>query len=203
MNNQTILLAGAGLLILCSSSAVAAAIATGMIPLGPPTTTAAPAGDTSDSGSGNGLDGARLITVGTNSLTIVGSKCSKGKIAFSPEKNGKWVWRLHKVGDYDGNDVYTIESDFRNFNSACPERFLTAPTGCTKPPFLAKRESGPRQSWIVKSNGDGYYIRNLSCVKGRNANTYLMASGSKTKKPLFTSGTGSTFTFDTPTSSDV
>ena len=152
----------------------------------------------------SGLDGARLITVGTNSMVVEGSSCSNGTVAFSEEKGVKWIWRLKKIGTYNNKDVYTIESDYKNFDVACDERWLTAPTGCSGPPYLSKREGGPRQSWMIYQSGGGFQIRNLSCVRGRFENSYLLASGNdRNKRPVFTSGGGSTFSLDVPTGGDV
>lgn len=152
----------------------------------------------------SGLDGTRLITVGENSMVVVGSSCSNGRVAFREQDGSKWVWRLTRISSFNGKDVYTIESDYKNFDRSCDERWLTAPAGCGGPPFVAKRRSGPSQSWMIYSSGGGYQIRSLSCIQGRRANTYLMASGSdKDMKPKFSSGSGSAFTISDVVSSDV
>jgi len=152
----------------------------------------------------NGLDGAKLITIGENSMVVEGDSCSNGRVAFREQDGAKWVWRLTKVDTVNNKDVYTIESDYKNFDKTCNERWLTAPTGCGGPPFLAKRRAGPSQSWMIYSSGGGYQIRSLSCIQGRRANTYLMASGNnKNKKPMFSSGSGSAFTISNVGTSDV
>jgi len=161
--------------------------------------------DTVEAVSDN-LDGARLITVGENSMVVEGNSCSNGRVVFTEQNGSKWVWRLSRIqgADVNGKPVYTIESDYKNFNTTCDERWLTAPTGCGKPPFLSKRRSGPSQSWMIYSSGGGYQIRSLSCIQGRRSNTYLMASGSnKDMKPKFSSGSGSAFTISNVVSSDV
>lgn len=161
--------------------------------------------DTVEAVSDN-LDGARLITVGENSMVVEGGSCSNGRVVFREQDGSKWVWRLSRIqgADVNGKPVYTIESDYKNFDRTCDERWLTAPTGCGGPPFLAKRRSGPSQSWMIYSSGGGYQIRSLSCIQGRRSNTYLMASGSdKDMKPKFSSGSGSAFTISNVVSSDV
>ena len=197
---------GLGVAVLSSSSIAGGLASTGNLPGFTGTTPApeipVPPEDTEE--AVNGLDGGKLITVGANSMVVEGSSCSQGRIRFSEEKGTKWIWRLRKIGSYNQKDIYTIESDYKNFDAACDARWLTAPSGCSGAPYLAKRQSGPRQSWMIYSSGGGFQIRNLSCVRGRYENTYLMASGNaKNRRPTFTSGGGSTFSIENPTGSDV
>jgi len=142
------------------------------------------------------MSGARLLTVGGLSMVVEGSSCGNGVIRFSESKNDKWLWRLQKVGEYNGVPVYSIESFYKNFSNACDSRFLTAPTGCGSAPYLGPKENGPRQRWIlVGDSTNGYQIRNLACTMSRHERQYLMQSaGNKNDKPFFSSGSGSTFT---------
>ena len=205
--NNTMLFVALGVgAALISSSVSGALYVSGAIPgvgAAPAPVPDTPVSEEETKNAVSGLDGAKLITVGDQSMVVEGSSCSKGKVVFSTQDGAKWVWRLHKIGDYNGKDVYSIESDYKNFNAACDERWLTAPTGCGGPPFLAKRAAGPTQSWMIYSSGGGFQIRNLSCVRSRRRNTYLMASGSDKGAPKFSSGSGSTFTLEDPTSADV
>ena len=141
------------------------------------------------------FSGAKLITVGGLSMVVEGSSCSNGVVRFSEAKDAKWVWRLTKAGDYQNVPVYSIESFYKNFSNACDRRFLTAPTNCASPPYLAAKEYGPRQLWmLVGDAANGFQIRNLACVKGRANRSYLMQSaGNKDDKPFFSSGSGSSF----------
>lgn len=141
------------------------------------------------------VSGAKLLTVGGLSMVVQGSSCNNGVVRFSEAKNGKWVWKLTKSGEYQGVPTYVIESWYKNFGNACDRRFLTAPTGCASSPYLSSREYGPRQLWIlVGDSTNGFQIRNLACVKGRHNRSYLMQSaGNKHDRPFFSSGSGSSF----------
>ena len=204
--NNTMLFVALGLgAVLISSSVSGALYASGAIPGAnkPAPLPETPVTPEETKSAVNGLDGAKLITVGDQSMVVEGDSCSKGKVVFSTQDGAKWHWRLHRIGDYNGKDVYSIESDYKNFSKTCDERWLTAPTGCEGKPFLAKRSAGPTQSWMIYASGGGYQIRNLSCVRSRRSNTYLFASGKDKGDVRFTSGGGSTFMLEDPTSSDV
>ena len=150
-------------------------------------------GTTPDAPVTSNLDGAKLITVGGISMNVKGT-CGKGSVSFSESKNEKWVWNLKKAGDWNGIPYYTIESFYKNFASACSNRFLTAPTGCKSPPFLSKAEFGPRQYWLFVTDGTNYQLRNLACAQGLFPNSYLMQAAQKGKKrPMFSARSGSTF----------
>lgn len=159
--------------------------------MGPPLpeSTGSPAPVTSN------LDGAKLITVGGISMNVEGSSCGNGRIGFAESKNDKWIWRLKKVGDWNGIPYYTIESYFKNFSTACGERFLTAPTGCKSPPYLDNAEFGPRQYWIIVGDAtNGFQIRSLACARSRFENQYLMQSAQNgDDRPIFSARSGSTF----------
>jgi hypothetical protein len=141
------------------------------------------------------VSGAKLLTVGGLSMVVEGSSCGNGTVRFSEAKNGRWVWKLVKAGEYQGVPTYSIESWYKNFGNACDKRFLTAPTNCASAPYLGSKEYGPRQLWILVGDAtNGYQIRNLACVKGRASRSYLMQSaGNKNDKPFFSSGSGSSF----------
>lgn len=141
------------------------------------------------------LDGAKLLTVGDVSMNVEGNSCGNGTVRFSQAKTDKWLWNLKKAGEWSGVPYYTIESAFKNFNMSCNERFLTAPTGCKSPPYLAKAEFGPRQYWLIMGDaGKGYQLRSLACARGRYENQYLMQSvQDKKARPMFSSRSGSTF----------
>jgi hypothetical protein len=207
-NNTMIFIAlGVGAALLSSSVSGAIYMNGGSLSMGQSSSPeqTMPVSDEETSSAVSGLDGAKLITVGDNSMVVEGSSCSQGKVVFSTQDGAKWVWRLHRIGEYNSKDVYSIESDYKNFNQACDERWLTAPSGCNGPPYLAKRSAGPTQSWMIYQSGGGFQIRNLSCVRARRSNTYLMVSGSKEGqvKPSFSSGGGSTFNLEDPSTTDV
>jgi len=149
------------------------------------------------------LDGAKLITVGGISMRVEGESCGNGKVLFASggEKATKWVWNLQKAGDWSGNPYYTIESYYKNFNFACEERFLTAAKGCKSPPYLAKRQYGPQQHWlIVGDETNGYQLRNLSCALDRYDTQYLMKGTSEEGgAPRFSGGSGSRFVLQSDT----
>jgi hypothetical protein len=143
------------------------------------------------------LSGSKLITVGGISMSVEGSSCGNGDIVFNQSQNQKWVWRLTKATEYKGIPCYVIESWYKNFGNACDKRFLTAPVGCSKGPYLAARQYGPQQLWMLVGNSEsGFQIRNLACVRGRHDRTYLMQSsgtGADNPRPFFSSGSGSQF----------
>ena len=161
------------------------------------TTTAAPIVTTGDDEvETSDLSGARLLTVGAKSLMVEGDSCGNGTIAFSESKDDKWLWKLHSAGTWNSYPTYYIESFYKNFSSACDERWLTAPTGCKSKPYLSKRENGPRQKWVLVKDGTGYQIRSLACSQSRFARQSLMV-GQSGKAPFFTDGaSGSTFSID-------
>jgi len=163
------------------------------------TTTAAPivtTGDRDDEVETSDLSGARLLTVGAKSLMVEGDSCGNGTIAFSESKDDKWLWKLHSAGTWNSYPTYYIESFYKNFSSACDERWLTAPTGCNSKPYLSKRENGPRQKWVLVKDGTGYQIRSLACSQSRFARQSLMV-GQSGNAPFFTDGaSGSTFSID-------
>jgi len=161
------------------------------------TTTAAPIVTTGDDEvETSDLSGARLLTVGAKSLMVEGDSCGNGTIAFSESKDDKWLWKLHSAGTWNSYPTYYIESFYKNFSSACDERWLTAPTGCKSKPYLSKRENGPRQKWVLVKDGTGYQIRSLACSQSRFARQSLMV-GQNSKTPFFTDGaSGSTFSID-------
>lgn len=139
------------------------------------------------------FSGAQLVTVGGISMMVEGDSCGNGKVLFSPSKTDKWLWRLHSAGTYNTTPIYYIESFYKNFSSACDERWLTAPNGCNGPPFLANRENGPRQRWMLTKDGNGHQIRSLACVMSRSSRQSLMM-GQQNAAPFFTDGgSGSTF----------
>jgi hypothetical protein len=154
-----------------------------------------PVGDISPAPVTENVSGAKLLTVGGLSMVVEGSSCRNGVVRFSEAKSDKWVWKLNKAGDYQGVPIYTIESFYKNFGNACDARFLTAPTNCASAPYLAAKEYGPRQLWMLVGDAtNGYQIRNLACVKGRANRSFLMQSaGNKSDKPFFSSGSGSNF----------
>lgn len=143
------------------------------------------------------MDGAKLLTVGGKSMKVSG-KCGQGKISFSESKNDKWLWKLHRAGDWNSIPYYTVESFYKSFNQACPGRFLTAPTGCNGPPTVGKAEFGPRQYWLFVGDAtSGFQLRSLACAKGRYPNSFLMQAAQKGKKmPFFSPRSGSTFSVD-------
>ena len=148
--------------------------------------TTAPTGD---------LDGARVITVGANSMRVDG-KCSNGNVVFRVAKNDKFVWNLRKVGTTpDGLNYYTMESFGKLFGNACNKRFLTAPYGCKGAPYLASAQRGPAQYWIITGDATaGYQIESLLCRQSRTR-SYLLQSGNKKKKTAqFSLRSGSSFT---------
>lgn len=161
------------------------------------TTTAAPIVTTGDDEvETSDLSGARLLTVGAKSLMVEGDSCGNGTIAFSESKDDKWLWKLHSAGTWNSYPTYYIESFYKNFSSACDERWLTAPTGCNSKPYLSKRENGPRQKWVLVKDGTGYQIRSLACSQSRFARQSLMV-GQSGNAPFFTDGaSGSTFSID-------
>ena len=144
------------------------------------------------------LSGARLLSVGGLSMVVEGNSCGNGTVRFSESKNDKFLWRLNKVDEYNGVPVYTVESFYKQFSNACDARWLTAPTGCGSAPYLGKKETGPRQRWIIVGNQNtGFQIRNLACTKSRHERQYLIQSaGNRDKKPFFSAGSGSTFSID-------
>ena len=143
------------------------------------------------------LDGAKLITVGGISMNVEGSSCGNGRVDFAESKNDKWIWSLKKAGDWNGIPYYTIESFYKNFASACQERFLTAPTGCKSPPYLATTEFGPRQFWLIAGDAvNGYQLRSLACARSRYENQYLMRSAQGDAKPMFSARSGSKFVIE-------
>ena len=127
-------------------------------------------------------------------MLVEGDSCGNGKVLFSESKTDKWLWKLHDAGTYNDAPTYYIESFYKNFSSACDERWLTAPSGCNGPPFLSKRENGPRQKWVLTKDGNGHQIRSLACVMSRSARQSLIM-GQQNSAPFFTDGaSGSTFT---------
>jgi len=149
------------------------------------------------------LGGARLITVGANSLMVDGG-CGSSSVRVSDDGDSKWVWELHNVGTFNGKPMYAIESTYKNFDASCEKRWLTAPSGCRSAPYLAARKAGPLQHWMVYASGSGYQIRNVSCVQGRFANSYLMGSGSnKNRRLRFSGGSGSTFGINPASTGDA
>lgn len=156
-----------------------------------------------DSAVSADLGGARLITIGANSLIVDGG-CSSSSVRVSDDGDSKWVWELHNVGTFNGKPMYAIESTYKNFDASCDKRWLTAPSGCRSAPYLASRKSGPLQHWMIYSSGSGYQIRNVSCVQGRFANSYLMGSGSnKNRRLRFSGGSGSTFGINPSSTGDA
>ena len=160
------------------------------------TTTPAPAATTTtneEEVETEDFSGAHLITVGGISMLVEGDSCGNGKVLFSESKNDKWLWKLHTAGKYGDAPTYYIESFYKNFSSACDERWLTAPSGCNGPPYLSKRENGPRQKWVLTKDGNGHQIRSLACVMSRSARQSLIM-GQQNSAPFFTDGgSGSTF----------
>ena len=140
------------------------------------------------------FSGSHLITVGGISMLVEGDSCGNGKVLFSESKTDKWLWKLHAAGTYNDAPTYYIESFYKNFSSACDERWLTAPSGCNGPPFLSKRQNGPRQKWVLTKDGNGHQIRSLACVMSRSERQSLIM-GQQNSAPFFTDGgSGSTFT---------
>ena len=144
------------------------------------------------------LDGVRLITVGDLSMRVDGG-CGNGKVVFRQSKNEKWHWNVKKVGTTsDGLPYYTLESFGKLFGNACNKRFLTAPWGCTGPPYLAGPQSGVQQAWVITgSDAAGYQIESLACRQARKK-SYLMQAGQKKKDPLFSLRSGTPFRVDVP-----
>ena len=172
--------------------------------------TTAPAEDPVDSGvtsapstsgsSPGDLDGARVITVGGNSMYVEGG-CGNGKIMFRTSKNDRWTWNLKKVGTTsDGLNYYTMESFGKLFGNACNKRFLTAPHMCKGAPYLAGAQRGPQQYWVVTGSATaGYQIESLLCRQSRTK-SYLLQSGTGSKKaPQFSLRSGSNFRIEADT----
>ena len=160
-------------------------------------TTSAP---TTSASSPGDLDGARVITVGTNSMRVDGG-CANGKVTFRVAKGDKWVWNLKKVGATpEGLNYYTMESFGKLFAGSCNKRYLTAPYGCKGDPYLAGAQRGPAQYWVITGSATaGYQIENLMCRQARTQ-SYLMQSGnSKKATPHFSPRGGSTFRIEADT----
>ena len=150
--------------------------------------------------SAGDLDGARVITSGTNSMRVDG-KCSNGKVTFRVAKNDKFVWNLKKVGTTpDGLNYYTMESFGKLFGAACNKRFLTAPFGCKGPPYLATAQRGPLQYWIITGSAtSGYQIENYSCRQARTKSYLLQSGNAKTGNAQFSNRSGSSFMINADT----
>lgn len=139
------------------------------------------------------FSGAHLVTVGGISMLVEGDSCGNGTVKFSESKTDKWLWKLHSAGTYGEAPTYYIESFYKNFAAACDQRWLTAPTRCEGPPFLAARENGPRQKWVLTKDGSGWQIKSLACAMGRAPRQSLIM-GQTDSAPFFTDGgSGSTF----------
>lgn len=145
------------------------------------------------------LDGVRLITVGSLSMRVEG-KCGNGIISFREAKNDKWSWNVKKVGTTsDGLPYYTLESFDKIFGKGCAKRYLTAPSGCKGPPYLAGPQFGPLQYWIITgTDATGYQIENLACRQMRTKSFLIQAGQKKMKRPNFSARSGSTFSFSAP-----
>ena len=149
------------------------------------------------------LSGIKLITVGSYNMGLKSGSCGNKSIRFNEDSTDKWQWRLKRDKkdwvDASGNTypTYQIESFSQNFSS-CSQRFLTAPSRCSGPPFLAKRRAGNAQRWILVSDGSGYQIRSMLCAAGRSTNSYLVADGYGKRDYGRFDSSGSTFSIATP-----
>lgn len=148
--------------------------------------------------SPSNLDGVRLITVGDLSMRVEGN-CGNGVVTFRRSKDGRWEWNVKKAGTTsDGLNYYTLESFGKLFGNACNKRFLTAPYGCSGPPYLAGAQFGSQQYWVITgSDSSGYQIESLSCRQARKK-SYLLQAGQKKKTPSFSARSGTTFRIESP-----
>lgn len=149
------------------------------------------------------LSGIKLITVGSFNMGVKKAYCGNKHIRFNAGENDKWQWRLKRDSkDWVGADgtsypTYQIESFSQNLGM-CEKRFLTAPFRCRGAPFLAKRNPGNAQRWILVSDGSGYQIRSMLCAAGRATNSYLMGDGYGDKPYGGFDVSGSTFSITSP-----
>jgi hypothetical protein len=129
----------------------------------------------------------------------VEGNCGNGVVTFRRSKDGRWEWNLKKAGTTsEGLNYYTLESFGKLFGNACNKRFLTAPYGCSGPPYLAGPQFGSQQYWVVTgSDSSGYQIESLACRQARKK-SYLMQAGQKKKTPSFSARSGSSFRIETP-----
>lgn len=155
--------------------------------------------ETAPSDAVSGLDGSFAILIGSLALSVKGS-CDNNNVLFRTPNDSKTSWNIRKAGtSSDGKDYYTLQSVWGSFNTICKKQYLTAPSGCKGPPYLAEAQSNPQQYWYIEGSPErGFTLRSMGCALSRFPYSYMESSGQIEGKPSFSARTGTPYRLETP-----